>query len=184
MVNVTVQVQGLNELVGGFGLMPELMAAENQKAMVAAAHLAESYIKTFTPRKTGRLQSAWTPSVEGVGFASIGIVSDEVGYAAAVEEGAAPHDIYATEARALAIPYTEGFGFGGGTLAGRARKDQAAFFARVHHPGMRGRHMAKLGLEAATPGIVDIFSLAAQRAIRMALGKTRGAIRTFSGGAL
>ena len=174
MVNVTLRVQGLNELVGGLGLLPEFMAVENQKAMVLATHVAEAEIKALTPRRTGRLQSAWTPTTLGVGFATVGIVGDVVSYAPFVEEGTGAHDITA-HGNALMIPVGSS-GFGGGALSGRARAgQQVAFFKKVHHPGTRGRHMASRGLEAARPAIVALFSAAAQRAVQTALGKLRNA---------
>lgn len=174
MVNVTLRVQGLNELVGGFGLLPEVMAAENQKAMVVATHIAEAEIKALTPRRTGRLQSAWTPDTTGVGFATIGIVGDPVGYAPFVEEDTEAHDITA-HGTALMIPVGSS-GFGGGTLSGRARSgQQVAFFKSVRHPGTKGKHMASRGLEAARPAIVATFSAAADRAIQVALGKVKSA---------
>lgn len=180
MVNVTLRVQGLNELVGGFGVLPEVMAAENQKAMVIATHIAEAEIKALTPRKTGRLQSAWTPATLGVGFATVGVVGDVVSYAPFVEDDTAPHDITA-HGTALMIPVGSS-GFGGGTLSGRARAgQQVAFFKRVRHPGSKGKHMASRGLEAARPEIIAAFSAAADRAIKLALGQIRGAIKTFGG---
>src|SRR5690242_14991353 len=107
-----------------------MMAAENQKAMVLATHVAEAEIKALTPRKTGRLQASWVPETLGVGFATIGIVGDVVGYAAAVEEGSPPHEIVA-HGGALMIPIASEGGFGGGKLSGAARSgQQVAFFKK------------------------------------------------------
>lgn len=172
MVTVTVRVQGLNQLVGGFDVLPAYMAAENQKAMESATRVAEAEIKALTPRRTGRLQSAWAPDTIGTGFATIGIVGDPVGYAPYVEEDTAAHDITA-HGNALMIP-VGGSGFGGGTLSGRARAgQQVAFFKSVRHPGSRGKHMARRGLDAATPAIVALFSQAADRAIKASLGRLK-----------
>jgi hypothetical protein len=133
--------------------------------MAQAAFVAEGEIKALTPRKTGRLFAAWTSRVEGVGMDTVGIVSDDVVYAPFVEEGTAPHDITAT-GRALTIPLAKGGGFGGGRLSGAPRAGQdVGFFARVHHPGTKGAHMAEQGLERAQPGIIRAFELAIQRAL-------------------
>jgi len=167
MVNVQLQVRGLNELVGGFGLLPEVMAAENQRAMVLATHVAEAEIKALTPRKTGRLFSAWTPDTQGVGFATIGVVGDAVSYAPAVEEGSAAHDISAL-GTALKIPARGSMA----TVQATGNVD-FVFFKKVHHPGTKGQHMASRGLEAARPEIVALFSRAATQAIQAALGKFR-----------
>lgn len=181
MVNVALRVQGVKELVGGFTVLPEVMAAENQKAMVLATHVAESEIKALTPRKTGRLQAAWFPETRGTGFATVGIVGDPVSYGAAIEEGAKAHPITA-HGNALMVPVASGGGFGGGRLSGAAAVDQqVAFFKKVNHPATSGKHMAKRGLASARPEIVLIFSRAAEQAIKISLGKLRTLGSTFIG---
>lgn len=171
---------GLNELTAGMTVMPELMAAENEKAMVTATHIAEAEIKARTPRKTGRLFSAWTPQTTGTGFTTVGVVGDAVSYAPYVEEDTQPHDITA-HGKALMIP-VGGAGFGGGRLSGSARAgQQVAFFRTVRHPGTKGKHMAKEGLAAARPAIVEAFNLAAQRAVKLALSRTLNLLKSTTG---
>jgi hypothetical protein len=172
-----VYVQGLNELTSGFMVLPATMALENEKAMVVSTHLAEAEIKALTPRKTGRLFAAWVPDTIGSGLSVVGVVGDQVDYAPYVEEDTQPHDIYA-HGGALMVPVAGGGGFGGGRLSGSARAgQQVAFFGRVHHPGTKGKHMAKRGLEAAKPAIVATFLAATDRAIKASFSKMTSAIR-------
>lgn len=176
MVTTVIRVQGLNELVAGFQIMPEVMAAENEKAMVIAEHIAEAEIKSLTPRRTGRLFSAWQTATRGAGFTAVGIVADSVSYAPYVEAGVGPHDIVA-RGNALMIPVGES-GFGGGTLSGGARSgQQVAFYKKVRHPGFAGRHMAAKGLEIARPAIVAEFKAAAERAAKLVFSRATSLFR-------
>jgi hypothetical protein len=162
----TLVVRGLDELMIGLEAMPAIEAAENERAMQQATLLVEAEIKDLTPRKTGRLFSGWSGHVAGTGFESVGIVDNNVSYGPFVEEDVRPHDIVAN-GNALMIPMT-GAGFGGGKLSGGARAgQQVAFFKRVRHPGSRGKHMARQGLENATPGILQLFQMAMQRVLSM-----------------
>jgi hypothetical protein len=124
---------------------------EAEKAMVVSTFMVEAEVKALTPRKTGRLFSAWESSIRG---ATVGIVANRVSYAGYIEEGTGPHEIVA-KGNALR------FNVGGKTI----------FRKRVQHPGFVGRHMARLGAAAAKPRIVEEFRNAIKRAIQIALRK-------------
>lgn len=163
-LQIEVQIIGLPELVAGLSAAPELLRVETGKAMGEALAIAESEIKARTPRKTGRLFSAWQPRMAEVGGQWVGHLGDNVSYAAVVEGGSRPHDIVA-HGNALMIPVS-GSGFGGGRLSGGARAgQQVAFFRRVRHPGTKGAHMASEGLQAAKPGISTVFTNAINRVL-------------------
>lgn len=139
--------------------------------MRLATLAAEAEIKQVTPVKTGRLRSSIHSVVEETGEGAVGHISTAVNYAPAVELGAAAHDIAATRAMALMIPIASTGGFGGGRLSGSPRSgQQVAFFRRVHHPGSKGRHFMRDGLESARPAIRSIFSAAAQRVLATVKG--------------
>lgn len=149
--------------------MPASVDAEGEKAMVVSSHLVEAEVKALTPRRTGRLFSAWRVQTRGLGFEATGVISNNVGYAGYVESGTDAHEIVA-RGRALVIPITRDGRFGGGTLSGRPRAGQQfALFKRVRHPGSQGRHMAELGLAAAKPLVFAEFRRSIKRAIELAL---------------
>lgn len=162
---ITVQVKGLDDLLATLESYPERLGVATEAAMRQAALAAESEIKALTPRKTGRLFSAWATHVTGTGLNSVGVIDDDVSYAPFVEEGTAPHVIEA-RGNALMLPVNKGGGFGGGRLSGAARSgQQVAFFKRVQHPGTQGKHMAEQGLRNATSQITRIFEMAVQRVL-------------------
>lgn len=164
-VTLEVTIAGLPELEAQLSAAPEMLAAENRVAMGESIAVAEAEIKSRTPRKTGRLFSAWTPHVDIVGGEVVGVLADDVEYAPFVEVGTGPHEIEA-RGRALMIPVASGGGFGGGRLSGAPRSgQQVSFFKRVHHPGSKGVHMAEEGLEAARAGITQAFLNAINRVL-------------------
>lgn len=165
MVTPQLIVRGMDELLASLEVAPELMVAENEKAMGEAAFLAEAEIKNLTPRKTRRLFSGWGAHVNGFGMNTVAVVGNSVSYGPFVEEDTNAHDIVA-HGNALMIPVAGGGGFGGGKLSGGARAgQQVAFFKKVRHPGTKGQHMAARGLENAKAGILEIFNLAIQRVL-------------------
>ena len=164
-VTIEVNVVGLPGIVAELQAAPELLAAENRIAMQRAVLIAEAEIKARTPRKTGRLFSAWKPEVVSMGGQIVGHLGDPVSYAGFVEEGTRAHDIVA-HGNALMIPVAKGGGFGGGRLPGAPRMgQQVAFFKRVHVRGSTGRHMAAEGLSAAKAAITREFLNAANRVL-------------------
>jgi hypothetical protein len=137
-------------VMGSLEVLPALVDGELAKAMVLSTFLVEGEVKSLTPRKTGRLFSAWQSSVHGY----TGRVSNNVSYAGYVERGTAPHDIVA---RGDALRFT----IGGVTY----------FRKKVRHPGFAGRHMAQLAGTNSKPAVIEIFRNAIRDAARAAQGK-------------
>jgi hypothetical protein len=159
-ITISVDIDSLG-VMGSLEVMPGLIEVETEKALVISTALVEAEVKALTPRRTGRLFSAWESRVAGY----TGRVSNNVSYAGYIEAGTGPHDIVA-HGRALVIPV------GARTLSGRAKAGAPVMFRkRVRHPGFAGRHMARLGLDAALPAVKQVFRDAVKDAIRLALGK-------------
>jgi hypothetical protein len=138
-------------LLASLEIMPAVLEAEIERALVTSTFIVEADVKALTPRKTGRLFSGWESSMRGT---NVGVVANRVSYAGYVERGTAPHEIVA-KGNALRF-----------TVAG-----QTIFRKRVQHPGFAGRFMAKLGAEAAKPKILEEFKRAIKRAIEISLGR-------------
>jgi hypothetical protein len=166
-------VRGWDELVAGLEVLPARMAAENEIAMRESTLHVEGEIKSLTPRKTGRLFSAWGSQVTGFGFDTVGLVGNTVSYGPFVEENTSAHDIVAN-GNALMIPINplagsagySGSIFGGAKLAGGLRAHQQFILRkRVRHPGTTGKHMMREGARNAAPGVRSLFTQAMKRAL-------------------
>ncbi len=120
------------------------------------------------PVKTGNLRRSITSHMTGP---VSGVVGANAKYAAAVELGARPHEIFPSFAAALKFVPKSLASYGpGGTvrLTGRARTaggqpvDVAVFRQSVHHPGTRAHEFMRQGFQESMPQILATIQNAAR----------------------
>lgn len=139
MAEYVVIAPGIDRLRELMAAAPEMVTAAQSTALTMSALAVEAEVKRRTPRKTGRLQAAWSPEVISAGIDATARVHNPVSYGPYVEEGTGPHVITPRDKMALSWP-------------GAAHPVKS-----VNHPGTRGRHMARDASVAATPAVGRIF---------------------------
>lgn len=147
-VDLVVDIDGIDRLLAGLTIAPEVLAAASTEAMAKSVFLLEAEVKANTPRVTGRLFSSIHGDVRPAPFLQ-GRVATSVRYAPWVEGGRGP--ITATHLTPSGKP---------GFL--RFKGATGIVFRRSVGPAI-GRHMFRIALIAAGPAIREAFRAAAQR---------------------
>jgi hypothetical protein len=181
MVELSLEVKGLEELTRALAALPSLVQAEMTAAMNEAVHVVEGEVKERTPvGAAGRgsfsqfLAQTITTDVTADAAGVTGEVGTDVAYAPYVEEGTAPHwppfqPLYEW------VAYSHKFGVysirSRRRLGGRAqieaenraitRRIQAAIARR----GTKGAYMFRDGLAASAETVQDVFDRAIERVI-------------------
>lgn len=155
---LVVEVEGIDRLIGGLKVAPEVLRAAEAEAMEKSVFTLEAAVKAATPRVTGRLFS----SINGRVTAGVGTLRGSVGtrvhYAPMVEAGRGP-----IVARHLGKNGRAGF------LRFRGRNGRWIYRRSVGPAA--GRHMFAAGLAASAPSIREFFREAARRTIEAIRGK-------------
>lgn len=91
MPQMTVQIEGLEELQARLSKAPKLLEGAMRDGMKQATLLVERGAKERVPVDTGRLRSSITSEVQSIGSSVRGVVGSNVVYAPYVELGTRPH---------------------------------------------------------------------------------------------
>jgi hypothetical protein len=144
-VSVVLEVDGVDRLIGGLQVAPDVLEAATREAMEKSVATLEAAVKSGTPRVTGRLFSSINGRVTGTGSDLRGAVGTAVSYAPYVESGRGP-----------IVAHGKALRFRG--------RDGRMIYRRSVGPAA-GRHMFAIGLRASVEPIRGFFRDAAKRTI-------------------
>ena len=168
MVEMRLEVEGLEELTRALAALPGQAMGEIAAAMGEAVHVVEGEVVDRTPvGAAGRgafsrnLRQTITTEVRRDGNDVTGVVGTDVGYAPFVEKGTAPH-WPPLQAIVEWVQFSGKFGPIGTEDLGMAKSIQK----RIARRGTKGAFMFRDGLAAARNTVLDILGRAIERVMR------------------
>jgi len=160
MMDVTVEIKGLQELMDRFERFDEIAVDEFRSAMGVAVEVTGKLAREKAPVNLGHLRASITGKVQGGGIVTEveGIVGAYQPYAQVMEEGADPHwpnmgNLHYWVVRKLGLKGVE------------AERATFLIARAIASRGLKGRHYMRDGLEEAEPKIVTEFEQAVERIV-------------------
>jgi hypothetical protein len=143
-VKMTLTSPNLEAVAARYNEAPAIVERESHLAMEKSVFYLEGQVKRLTPVVTGTLRRSVTGRSTTMGPVVLGLVFSPQNYAAVVERGARPRQIFPRKKKALYWP---------------GARHPVAY---VNWPGFRGRFMFQRGLEKSRPQINQFFDNALQ----------------------
>lgn len=161
MSELSVEIEGFEELVARFAQSPQILDEELRRAMRVALDHTEEQVAGRTPVNVGKLRGSIATEIQGRAVNIRGIVATPLIYGLPVERGRRPGKMPPVDAieywvirKGIASP-------------GPESRSVAFLIARaIGARGTKGAFMFQEGLKAATPGIKKAFEAVPERMIK------------------
>jgi hypothetical protein len=165
MMDVSIEIKGLQELMDRFGQFDEIAVGEFRAAMGVSVETVAKLAREKAPRNLSYLVGSITGKVQGGGVVTQveGVVGAYKPYAQVMEEGADPHwpnmgNLHYWVVRKLGLNGVE------------AERATFLIARAISRRGLKGRHYMRDGLKEAEPKIKAEFEQAVERVVQKLTG--------------
>ena len=167
MMDVSIEIKGLQELMDRFGQFDEIAVSEFRAAMGVSVDTVAKLAREKAPVNLGNLRASITGKVQGGGVVTQveGVVGAYKPYAQVMEEGADPHwpnmgNLHYWVVRKLGLKGVE------------AERATFLIARAISRSGLKGRHYMRDGLKEAEPKIKAEFEQAVKRIVAKLTGES------------